>query len=237
MRLILLGAPGAGKGTQANFIANMFHIPKISTGDMLRQAIQCNSPLGKIAQHFMTSGELVPDQLIIDLIKKRITENDCQNGYLFDGFPRTIEQANALLSTKIKIDCIIEIDVPIKELIKRISGRRIHPASGRTYHVFYKPPKIPNLDDETGENLIQRADDSEATVKKRLAIYKKQTQPLILFYKQLSTKKLSHTQQHYPIYLKISGLGTVDDIRKKIFHELEKISIPSGQIGCDTNNK
>lgn len=227
MRLILLGAPGAGKGTQANFIKNEFGIPQISTGDMLRQAIKLNTPLGQKAKHFMDSGELVPDHLIIGLVKKRIEHNDCKKGYLFDGFPRTLEQANALVDAKVIIDCIIEIDVPIDEIIKRISGRRIHPASGRTYHILYNPPKVPGLDDETGDILIQREDDSETTVKKRLEIYFSQTQPVALFYKQMANNKQAYPENHFPQYLKISGVGPVDVIQKNLLNALKKVKAKS----------
>lgn len=225
MRIILLGAPGAGKGTQANFIKNQLGIPQISTGDMLRQAIKNNTALGREAKQFMEAGELVPDQLIINLVKKRIEEEDCRNGYLFDGFPRTIEQANALLDAEIFIDCVIEIDVPVEEIIKRISGRRIHPPSGRTYHIYFNPPKISDHDDETGERLVQREDDSETTIKKRLEVYFSQTQPLVLFYKNMAKNKNKEPGIHFPQYIKISGIGSVELIREKLSIALKQIKL------------
>ena len=182
MRLILLGAPGAGKGTQAAFICQKYAIPQISTGDMLRAAVKAGSPLGLKAKAVMDSGALVSDDIIIGLVKERITEADCANGFLFDGFPRTIVQADAMKDAGVKIDYVLEIDVPFEAIIERMSGRRSHPASGRTYHVKFNPPKVANVDDETGEALIQRDDDKEETVKTRLDVYSAQTRPLVSYY-------------------------------------------------------
>ena len=186
MQIILLGAPGAGKGTQAKFISDHLNIPQISTGDMLRASVSKGTELGLKAKVLMEKGELVPDDLILDLVKDRISEKDCANGFLFDGFPRTLDQANALKEKGIKIDCVIEIMVDDDEIIQRMSGRRVHSASGRTYHIKYNPPLEENVDDETGEPLIQRPDDNEETVRKRLAIYHEQTSPLVDFYKKSS---------------------------------------------------
>ncbi len=217
MKIILLGAPGAGKGTQAQFISKQLNIPQISTGDMLRAAVKNQTDLGLKAKDIMEKGELVPDDLILDLVKDRISESDCNNGFLFDGFPRTLDQASALKDRGIAIDCVIEIMVDDNEIIQRMSGRRVHPGSGRTYHITHNPPKKENIDDQTGEPLIQRPDDNEETVKKRLAIYHEQTYPLVEFYKDLSDKQSSAT------YVEINGVGHIDDIQSQIVKELEKL--------------
>lgn len=217
MRIMLLGAPGAGKGTQAKFLTEKYNIPQISTGDMLRAAVAVNSPLGVKAKAYMDSGQLVPDELIINLVKERITAQDCQNGFLFDGFPRTIIQAEALKAAKVDLDFVIEIAVEDEEIIKRLSGRRFHPASGRVYHVDFNPPKELNRDDLTGEPLLQRDDDKEETIKNRLDVYHKQTKPLIEYYQtwsQLNDKRA-------PEFIKINGTGSVNDIRQQIINKLE----------------
>ncbi|TDP74412.1 adenylate kinase [Roseateles toxinivorans] len=208
MRLILLGAPGAGKGTQAAFICNKFGIPQISTGDMLRAAVKAGTPLGLQADAVMKSGALVSDDLIISLVKERIAQPDCVNGFLFDGFPRTIPQADAMKAAGVKLDYVLEIDVPFEAIIERMSGRRSHPASGRTYHVKFNPPKVEGRDDVTGEALIQRDDDKEETVKHRLNVYQAQTRPLVDYYG--SWAKTGDAQA--PQYRRIEGMGTVDEI-------------------------
>ena len=220
MRLILLGAPGAGKGTQASFIKEKFGIPQISTGDMLRASVKAGSPLGIEAKKFMEAGELVPDTLIINLVKERLKESDCANGYLFDGFPRTIPQAEAMKHAEVAIDYVLEIDVPFSEIIIRMSGRRVHPGSGRTYHTIFNPPKVEGIDDETGEALIQRDDDKEETVKKRLEVYDAQTRPLVDYYSNWASHGGSGKLQA-PQYRKISGLGSVDEIRTRTFNALK----------------
>ncbi|HVR52824.1 MAG TPA: adenylate kinase [Pseudorhodoferax sp.] len=208
MRLILLGAPGAGKGTQATFICKQFGIPQISTGDMLRAAVKAGTPLGLQAKAVMDSGALVSDDIIIGLVKERITQPDCAKGFLFDGFPRTIPQADAMKAAGVKLDYVLEIDVPFDAIVERMSGRRSHPASGRVYHVRFNPPKVEGLDDVTGEPLVQREDDSEATVTKRLDVYSAQTRPLIDYYTQWA-KDAPATA---PKYRKIDGTGSVEDI-------------------------
>ena len=210
MQIILLGAPGAGKGTQAKFISDHFNIPQISTGDMLRASVSKGTELGLKAKVLMEKGELVPDDLILDLVKDRISEKDCANGFLFDGFPRTLDQANALKEKGIKIDCVIEIMVDDDEIIQRMSGRRVHSASGRTYHIKYNPPLEENVDDETGEPLIQRPDDNEETVRKRLAIYHEQTSPLVDFYKK------SSLVQNGNKYIEVNGVGDISTIQEQI---------------------
>ena len=210
MQIILLGAPGAGKGTQAKFISDHLNIPQISTGDMLRASVSKGTELGLKAKVLMEKGELVPDDLILDLVKDRISEKDCANGFLFDGFPRTLDQANALKDRGIKIDCVIEIMVDDDEIIQRMSGRRVHTASGRTYHIKYNPPKQENIDDETGEPLIQRPDDNEETVRKRLAIYHDQTSPLVDFYKK------SSLVQNGNKYIEVNGVGDISTIQEQI---------------------
>lgn len=217
MRLILLGGPGAGKGTQAGFIKEKFGIPQISTGDMLRAHVKSGSELGKAAKKIMDAGGLVSDDIIMGMIKERVKDADCKSGYLFDGFPRTLPQADALKAANIEVDAVIEIDVDDAEIIKRMSGRRVHLASGRTYHVEFNPPKVAGKDDVTGEDLIQRDDDQEATVKKRLEVYHDQTEPLIQYYSQWSDTGGDGA----PSYHKIAGVGGVEDIRNSIFAALE----------------
>lgn len=208
MRLILLGPPGAGKGTQAGFIKEKFGIPQISTGDMLRAAVKAGTPLGLAAKKVMDSGGLVSDDIIIGLVKDRLQQPDCAAGYLFDGFPRTIPQADAMKSARVGIDYVLEIDVPDSDIIDRMSGRRVHPASGRTYHVRFNPPKVAGKDDATGEDLIQRDDDLEATVRTRLDVYHSQTRPLVAYYSNWAAAGGDDA----PRYRKISGLGSVDEI-------------------------
>jgi adenylate kinase len=208
MKLILLGAPGAGKGTQAAFITQKYGIPQISTGDMLRAAVKAGTPLGQQAVAVMKSGGLVSDDLIINLVKERIAQPDCANGFLFDGFPRTIPQAEAMKQAGVQLDYVLEIDVPFDAIIERMSGRRSHPASGRTYHVKFNPPKVEGQDDVTGEALVQREDDKEETVRKRLQVYNDQTRPLVDYYSQWAAKEPAAA----PKYRKISGSGSVEDI-------------------------
>jgi len=216
MRVILLGAPGAGKGTQATAIKEKFNIPQISTGDMLRAAVKAGTQLGLEAKKFMDAGGLVPDEVIIGLVKERIKDADCANGFLFDGFPRTIPQAEAMKQAGVDIDYVVEIDVPDEEIIKRLSGRRVHPASGRTYHVAFNPPKVAGKDDATGEDLIQRDDDREDTVMKRLEVYHNQTEQLIDYY-----SKWAAQDGKAPKYVRVNGIGTVDGIRDNIFAALK----------------
>ena len=216
MRLILLGAPGAGKGTQATFICQKYGIPQISTGDMLRAAVKAGTPLGKEAKKIMDSGGLVSDDLIINLVKERITQPDCENGFLFDGFPRTIPQADAMKAAGVKIDYVLEIDVPFEAIIERMSGRRSHAASGRTYHVKYNPSKVEGQDDITGEPLIQREDDKEETVGKRLEVYSAQTRPLVSYYSEWAKT----APDAAPKYRAISGTGGVDEITTRAFNAL-----------------
>ena len=219
MRLILLGGPGAGKGTQAGFLKQRYGIPQISTGDMLRAAVKAQTALGIEAKKVMDSGDLVSDNIIIGLVKERIRQNDCANGFLFDGFPRTIAQADAMKEAGVHLDAVVEIDVDNNEIIKRMSGRRIHEPSGRSYHVHYNPPKVDGKDDDTGEPLIQRKDDEEETVRYRLDVYEKQTAPLKQYYGEWSTTGDSEA----PAYISIDGVGSVENIRDAIFTELDKI--------------
>lgn len=214
MRVILLGAPGAGKGTQAQFICEKYDIPQISTGDMLRAAVKAESPLGLTVKDIMTTGGLVSDDIIIALVKERITESDCANGFLLDGFPRTIPQAEAMVSAGVAIDFVVEIDVDDEEIVGRLSGRRVHPESGRIYHVIYNPPKVEGKDDETGEDLIQRADDSEETVRNRLGIYHDQTKPLVAFYQKFETENTATKYVHVP------GVGSLEEITAKVMGSL-----------------
>ncbi len=216
MRLILLGGPGAGKGTQANYIKDKYKVPQISTGDMLRAAVKAGTELGLKAKKIMDEGGLVSDEIIIGLVKDRIKEADCVNGFLFDGFPRTIPQADAMKEAGVNIDCIVEIAVDDEEIVKRMSGRRVHLASGRTYHVLYNPPKITGKDDATGEDLIQRDDDKEDTVRKRLEVYHAQTEPLVNYY----SKWANTGDQNAPRYVRIEGIGKVEQIRDAIFKAL-----------------
>ena len=217
MRLILLGPPGAGKGTQAAYIMEKYNIPQISTGDMLRAAVKDGTDLGLEAKKFMDAGGLVPDAVIIGLVKERIKQDDCANGFLFDGFPRTIPQANALSDAGVDIDYVVEIDVNDEEIIKRLSGRRVHPESGRTYHVLFNAPKVEGIDDVSGERLVQRDDDQEDTIKKRLEVYHEQTELLIGYYSALTQK----TDGHAPKYKKFKGIGSLESIRDKIFEALD----------------
>ena len=221
MRLILLGAPGAGKGTQAQFICKQFAIPQISTGDMLRAAVKAGTELGIAAKKIMDSGGLVSDDIIIGLVKDRLTQPDCSHGYLFDGFPRTIPQAQAMKDAGVPIDYVLEIDVPFEAIIDRMSGRRVHPASGRTYHLTFNPPKMAGQDDVTGEPLIQRDDDKEETVRKRLQVYNDQTRPLVDYYFSWSSTPDSQAKVKAPAYRKVSGTGNVDDITTAIFEVLK----------------
>ena len=216
MRLILLGAPGAGKGTQATFICQKFGIPQISTGDMLRAAVKAGTPLGLQAKSVMESGGLVSDDLIINLVKERIAQADCAEGFLFDGFPRTIAQADAMKAAGVKLDFVLEIDVPFDAIIERMSGRRSHPASGRTYHVKFNPPKVEGKDDVTGEELIQREDDKEETVKKRLQVYSDQTRPLVDYYSNWAKAEPAVA----PKYRVISGTGSVEEITARALQAL-----------------
>ena len=217
MRLILLGPPGAGKGTQATFICKQFAIPQISTGDMLRAAVKAGTPLGLAAKKVMDSGALVGDDIIIALVKERISQPDCANGFLFDGFPRTIPQADAMKTAAVKLDFVLEIDVPDEAIIERMSGRRVHMASGRTYHLKFNPPKVDGKDDVTGEDLIQRVDDEEATVRNRLQVYKNQTQPLVAYYSDWAASGATEA----PRYRKISGTGSVDEITARAMEALK----------------
>lgn len=216
MRLILLGAPGAGKGTQATFICQKYNIPQISTGDMLRAAVKAGTPLGLEAKKIMDSGGLVSDDLIINLVKERIAQPDCLDGFLFDGFPRTLPQADAMKTAGVKLDYVLEIDVPFDAIVERMSGRRSHAASGRTYHLKFNPPQVAGLDDATGEPLIQRADDQEETVKKRLDVYSAQTRPLVAYYSNWAQDEPSLAPQ----YRTISGLGSVEEIKSRAFDAL-----------------
>jgi adenylate kinase len=216
MKLILLGAPGAGKGTQATFICQKYGIPQISTGDMLRAAVKAGTPLGIQAKQVMDAGGLVSDDLIINLVKERIAQADCAKGFLFDGFPRTIPQADAMKAAGVKLDYVLEIDVPFEAIIERMSGRRSHPASGRTYHVKFNPPKAAGVDDITGEPLIQRDDDKEETVKKRLDVYSAQTRPLVAYYSSWAQTD----PKAAPKYRAISGMGSVEDITERAFAAL-----------------
>ena len=215
MKIILLGAPGAGKGTQAQFLTKAFDIPQISTGDMLRAAIKAGTDLGRLAKSFMDSGKLVTDEIIIGLVQDRITHEDCKNGFLLDGFPRTVPQADALREAGVAIDAVIEIDVPDSEIVKRMSGRRAHLASGRTYHIIYNPPKIEGKDDETLEDLVQRDDDKENIVLDRLSVYHDQTQPLIAYYQGISKSDTSVK------YVRIDGTQAIDTVEKEIISQLK----------------
>jgi adenylate kinase len=216
MRIILLGPPGAGKGTQAGFIRDRFGIPQISTGDMLRTAVKAGTPLGLAAKKVMDAGQLVSDDIIIGLVKERLREPDCAAGYLFDGFPRTIPQADALKSAGVKVDVVLEIDVPDTDIIERMSGRRVHLASGRTYHVRFNPPKVAGQDDATGEPLIQRDDDKEDVVRKRLEVYHAQTSVLVDYY----SKWAATGDAGAPRYCKVAGVGSVEEIKQRVFDAL-----------------
>ncbi|EGK10109.1 adenylate kinase [Kingella kingae] len=213
MKALLLGAPGAGKGTQAQFITREFGIPQISTGDMLRAAIKAGTPLGLEAKKIMDEGGLVCDDIIIGMVKERVAQPDCANGFLFDGFPRTLAQAEAMIEAGVHLDAVVEIDVPDETIVERMSGRRVHLASGRTYHLKHNPPKVAGKDDETGEDLVQRDDDKEETVKKRLAVYHEQTEVLVGFYSQL-------TGDNTPRYIKVDGTQAVDTVKEQIISAL-----------------
>lgn len=217
MRVILLGAPGAGKGTQAQFIKEEFGIPQISTGDMLRAAIKAGTELGKKAKSVIDAGQLVSDDIIIGLVKERLQDADCEKGALFDGFPRTIPQADALQEAGVNIDYVVEIDVDDEEIVQRLSGRRVHPASGRIYHVTYNPPKVEGKDDETGEELVQREDDTEATVRNRLKVYHEQTAPLIDYYNGAKMQTLTTP----PKYIKVNGIGDLNEIKQILLTALQ----------------
>ncbi|MEA3405930.1 MAG: adenylate kinase [Pseudomonadota bacterium] len=214
MKFILLGAPGAGKGTQAQFLTKQFNIPQISTGDMLRAAIKAGTPMGKMAKEFMDAGKLVTDEIIIGLVKDRIAESDCENGFLLDGFPRTVPQADALKEAGVAIDAIVEIDVPDEEIVKRMSGRRCHLPSGRTYHTVYNPPKEEDKDDETGEDLVQRDDDKCEVVLDRLKVYHDQTAPLVNYYTEEANNNDSLK------YIKVDGTQSISDVEKAVLAEL-----------------
>jgi adenylate kinase len=218
MRVILLGGPGAGKGTQANYIKEKYGIPQISTGDMLRAAVKAGTPMGVEAKKVMDAGGLVSDEIILGLIDERLKQDDCNSGYLFDGFPRTLAQADALKANGVPVDAVVEIDVDDDEIIKRMGGRRVHLASGRTYHVVFNPPKEEGKDDETGEPLVQRDDDQEATVKERLNVYHDQTEPLISYY----SKWAEEGSDGAPRYVKINGIGKVEEIRDAIYAGLDQ---------------
>ena len=215
MKVLLLGAPGAGKGTQAQFITQAFGIPQISTGDMLRAAIKAGTPLGLEAKKIMDAGGLVRDDTIIGMVKERIAEPDCANGFLFDGFPRTLAQAETMVAAGVNLDAVVEIDVPDAAILERMSGRRVHLPSGRTYHVKYNPPKVAGKDDETGEDLVQRDDDKEETVKKRLAVYHEQTEVLVDFYSKL-------TGEHAPRYIKVDGTQPVETVKENVITALKQ---------------
>jgi adenylate kinase len=217
VRLILLGPPGAGKGTQASFITERFGIPQISTGNMLRAAAKAGTPLGIAAKKIMDAGQLVSDDIIIGLVKERLKDPDCKNGYLFDGFPRTIGQAEATRDSDVALDFVLEIDVDDNEIIRRLSGRRVHAASGRNYHIKFNPSKVAGKDDVTGEPLIQRDDDREETIRKRLEVYKRQTRPLVAYYSDWAAREDSRAPQ----YRKISGMGTVEQIRERVLAALK----------------
>jgi len=216
MKIILIGAPGAGKGTQASFLTKEFEIPQISTGDMLRSAVQAKNELGLQAKDFMNQGKLVPDNLIIDLVKLRVNEEDCQKGFLLDGFPRTIPQAKAMIDAKISIDFVIEVAVPDHEIIQRLTGRRIHPSSGRIYHITNNPPKKDGIDDITGEPLVLRDDDKESTIIQRLKTYHEQTEPLVNFYSNLSNNDI----HNHPSFISIDGVNKPDNINSELANKL-----------------
>jgi adenylate kinase len=218
MKLMLLGMPGAGKGTQAQFLIEEFGIPQISTGDMLRAAVKAGTPLGKEAQQYMNKGELVPDRIVIELVRQRVKETDCARGFIIDGFPRTIPQAEALHQAGIGIDYVIEFKIGEDEVVKRLSGRRVHPASGRTYHVVFNPPKVADKDDVTGEPLVQRPDDAEATVRNRIATYHAQTKPLVDYY----LKRANSGAPDAPRYVSINASGPVESIRDRVFSALRE---------------
>jgi adenylate kinase len=219
MKVILLGGPGAGKGTQAGHIVERYGVPQISTGDMLRAAVKAGTALGREAKGIMDAGQLVPDELIIELVKERVAQDDCTGGFLFDGFPRTIPQAESLQEAGISVDAVVEIAVDDEEIIRRMGGRRVHLASGRTYHVEFNPPREEGKDDVTGEPLVQRDDDKEATVRKRLDVYHRQTSPLIDYY----TEWVRREQDAAPVYVRVDGIGTVNEVRDSVFAALDEL--------------
>jgi len=216
MRIMLLGMPGAGKGTQARFLIEKYKIPQISTGDMLRAAVKDDTPLGRQAKSCMERGALVPDEIVIGLVKQRVAQADCANGFIIDGFPRNIPQAEALRRAGVDIDCVLEIDVGDEEILRRLSGRRVHPGSGRTYHVDFNPPKVPGRDDVTGESLVQRPDDTEETVRNRIATYHEQTKPLVAYYSRMQRSD----DPRAPRYAKVDGNGAVAQVRDRLFAAL-----------------
>jgi adenylate kinase len=218
MKIILLGMPGAGKGTQARFLTERYKIPQVSTGDMLRAAIKEGSPLGAQAKSYIDRGALVPDDVVIAVVRKRISERDCAIGFIFDGFPRTLPQAEALRRSGIEVDCVVDIDVSDAEILRRLSGRRVHPASGRTYHVVFNPPRVPGRDDVTGESLVQRRDDTEDTVRERIATYYGQSQPLIEYYSQWHRSG----DPHAPRYVRVNGSDSVEEVRDLMFAALDQ---------------
>jgi adenylate kinase len=217
MRILLLGLPGAGKGTQARYLSSQYGIPQISTGDMLRAAANAGSALGKEAKGYMDRGALVPDPLVIELVKERVRQPDAANGFIFDGFPRNLAQAEALRAAGVNLDAVVELDVEDEEILRRMSGRRVHPGSGRTYHIHFNPPEVEGIDDVTGESLVQRPDDLEETVRKRIQAYHTQTKPLVDYY----SKWAASGTRGAPRYVKVSGQGAVEDIRDRIFAALE----------------
>ena len=221
MRVILLGGPGAGKGTQAGFITSRYAVPQISTGDMLRAAVQAGTPLGRQAKQIMDAGQLVSDDVILGLVEERIAEPDCAGGFLFDGFPRTIPQAQALRERGVTAGAVVEIAVDDDEIVRRMSGRRVHLASGRTYHVEFNPPTTPGVDDVTGEDLVQRVDDEEDTVRRRLEVYHEQTEPLIDYYRRW----VEDDPEHAPTYIRVEGVGSVEEIRDAIFASLDDVHV------------
>ena len=225
MRILLLGLPGAGKGTQAQYLSSKYSIPQISTGDMLRAAAQEGTALGKQAKDYMDRGALVPDPLVIELVKDRVRHVDAANGFIFDGFPRTIAQAEALRAAGVRLDAVVELDVADEEILRRMSGRRVHPGSGRTYHIHFNPPKVEGKDDVTGEALVQRPDDLEETVRKRIEAYHTQTKPLVEYYSKWAQSGASGA----PRYVRVSGTGAVEDIRDRIFGALEAAATNGGK--------
>jgi adenylate kinase len=223
MRILLLGLPGAGKGTQAQYLIERFHIPQIATGDILRAAARAGTQMGLEAKQYMDRGALVPDHVVIELVKERLRQSDCANGFVMDGFPRTLAQAEALRKAGIDVDLVIDIHVSDEQIVRRLSGRRVHPSSGRSYHIEFNPPKVADKDDITGEPLIQRPDDNEATIKQRIATYHAQTEPLLNYYKSWAASN----DRHAPRYIKVDGTGTVDQIRDRMFAAIDPSTTPS----------
>ncbi|MBV53830.1 MAG: adenylate kinase [Coxiellaceae bacterium] len=229
MRIILLGPPGAGKGTQAQLLSQQLSLPQVATGDILRAAVKAQTRLGREVEAIMKSGSLVSDEIVVQLVKDRLAQPDCQSGVLLDGFPRTLAQAKALQDAGVEVDCVIEMQVPDEDIVERMSGRRVHAASGRVYHVIHNPPKLPGLDDETGESLIQRDDDQEATVRHRLQVYARQTAPLVKFYRQVS-----EADQSTCAYLPIDGMGAVDQVRGRIQAAMSDMGL---SLSADESNE